>query len=118
MSKVFYKIKSHKYNAKKVVIDGIEFASKKEAYRYLELKLLLKAGKIQNLILQPKYLLQKGFEYKNKKYRAVYYIADFEYIQNGKKIIEDVKGVKTQVYLLKRKMFLYQYGKEVEFREI
>jgi len=110
--------RKHKYNAKKVVIDNIEFDSKKEADRYLELKLLLKQGKIQNLILQPKYLLQEGFKYQNRKYRAVYYIADFEYMQNGKKVVEDVKGIKTQVYLLKRKIFLYQYGKNIEFKEI
>ena len=114
---VFYR-KKHKYNAEKIIIDNIEFDSKKEANRYLELKLLLRAGEIKNLILQPKYLLQEKFEYQNKKYRPVYYIADFEYIQNGKKVVEDVKGMKTQVYLLKRKIFLYQYGKDIEFREI
>jgi len=110
-------LKKHKYNAKKVIVDGIKFDSGKEAERYLELKLLEKKGIISNLILQPKFLLQESFEYKGKKERAIFYIADFEYIQNGKRIVEDVKGVKTDVYKLKRKLFLKKYPR-VEFREI
>ena len=47
----------NKYSNKKVTIDGFKFDSKKEAKRYSELKLLLRANKITDLILQPKYLL-------------------------------------------------------------
>ena len=109
--------KTHKYNTKKVKVDGIKFDSKKEANRYLELKILERAGVISNLILQPKFLLQDGFERDGKKYRVIFYIADFEYIQDGKRIVEDVKGVKTDIYKLKKKMFLKKYP-QVVFKEI
>ena len=109
--------KTHKYNAKKVKVDGISFDSKKEANRYFELKMLERAGKIKELKLQPKFLLQDGFERDGKKYRAIFYIADFEYIKDGKRIVEDVKGVRTDVYKLKKKMFLKKYP-QVEFKEI
>ena len=109
--------KTHKYNAKKVKVDGIEFDSKKEANRYFELKMLERAGKIKELKLQPKFLLQDGFERDGKKYRAIFYIADFEYIKDGKRIVEDVKGVRTQTYKLKKKMFLKKYP-QVVFKEI
>ena len=109
--------KTHKYNAIKIKIDGISFDSKKEANRYLELKTLERAGVISNLILQPKFLLQEGFVRDGKKYRAIFYIADFEYIKDGKRIVEDVKGMKTDIYKLKKKMFLKKYP-QVVFKEI
>lgn len=49
--------------------------------------------------------------------RKIYYVADFCYIQKGKIIVEDVKGKKTDVYKLKRKLFLYKYS-NIEFREV
>jgi len=111
------RFKKHKYNAKPVEFDGFKFDSKKEAKRYLELKMLERAGVISNLILQPKFLLQDSFKYKGKTQRAIFYIADFEYIKDGKRIVEDVKGVKTEVYKLKKKLFLKKYP-QVEFKEI
>ena len=99
-----------KYNAKKKVIDGITFDSKKEAARYIELKAMEKAGDISGLELQPKFQLQA--KYKNgdgKGIREVSYIADFQYKQDGQIIVEDVKGVKTEVYKLKKKMFEWIY---------
>jgi hypothetical protein len=79
--------------------------------------MLERAGVIKELKLQPKFLLQEGFERDGKKYRAIFYIADFEYIKDGKRIVEDVKGMKTDVYKLKKKMFLKKYP-QVEFKEI
>lgn len=98
-----------KYNAKKTLVDGICFDSKAEARRYQELKLLEKAGEIKGLVLQPKYLLQEAFEKNGKRYRAIYYIADFEYLDGSAIIIEDVKGKKTAMYQLKKKMFERRY---------
>nr|DAK78069.1 MAG TPA: Endonuclease [Caudoviricetes sp.] len=101
----------HKYNKYHVspknerTADGITFASKAEMLRYLELKQLQKLRKITALILQPRFLLVP----KTKNKRAVYYVADFQYIQDGKTIVEDVKGVKTEVYKIKIKMFLWKY---------
>jgi len=78
----------NKYNAKKVVIDGITFASGKEGKRYNELKLLVKAGVISGLELQPKYRCVVN------DHLVCTYIADFLYYENGKEVVEDVKGYK------------------------
>lgn len=101
--------------AKKIerTIDGIVFASKAEAIRYRELKLLECAGKIKDLHLQPRFLLIP----KTKTQSACYYVADFQYIQNKKIIVEDVKGFVTAVYKLKKKLFLYLYGEQYTFFE-
>lgn len=100
--------KYNKYKNKKVTINNITFDSKKEAKRYQELKLMEKAGLITNLALQPKFLLQDKFKHKNKTYRKIEYIADFSYVrlEDIVFVIEDVKGLKTDVYRLKEKMFL------------
>lgn len=95
----------NKYNAKKTVIDGITFDSKREAKRYAELKLRLQAGEITDLYLQPVYLLQESFDKDDHHFRAIHYKADFEYKENGKTIVEDSKGFKTDVYKIKRKLF-------------
>ena len=110
-------MRQNKYHNQKIAIDGIKFDSKKEARRYKELKLLERAKAITDLKLQPKYLLQPKFSYKGQIQRAVYYIADFSYIQDGKAIVEDVKGHKTEVYKLKRKLFLSKH-RDIDFREI
>jgi len=101
--------KKHKYNAKKIIIDGIKFDSIKEGRRYEDLKLMVRSGDISNLELQPVILLQPGFICHGKRIRKITYKADFKYIENGKIIIEDVKGCKTAVYRLKWKMAQYQY---------
>lgn len=95
----------NKYRNKKVIVDGEEFDSKKEGNRYKELKLLLKAGKISNLELQPRFLLQDGFKKNGRTFRKIEYIADFKYIENGKTIVEDVKGMQTDVFKIKHKIF-------------
>ncbi len=107
----------HKYHAKKCKVDGIMFDSYKEMRRYQELKLLQRAGKIKGLELQPEFILQESFEYRGKKIRAIKYIADFRYWQDGKEIVEDTKGFKTKEYLIKKKLFLKKYP-DVEFREL
>lgn len=106
-----------KYGNKKTVIDGITFDSKKESERYLMLKDMLKNKEIEDLQLQPKFLLQDSFKYKGKTEKKIYYIADFSYKKEGKLVVEDVKGKKTDVYKLKRKLFLYKYT-DIDFREV
>lgn len=110
----------NKYNAKKTVIDGHPFDSKREAERYCELKLFLKAGEIRNLVLQPRFLLQDKFvDKQGKTHKKIEYVADFLYIdKDDKAIVEDVKGVLTAVYKLKKKLFLNLYDSEYDFREI
>lgn len=98
-----------KYHNKKVQIDMYVFDSIAESRRYKELALLERAGQISELELQPKFLLQEGFKKNGKTYRAIYYIADFRYIENGKVIVEDVKGKETEVFKLKHKLFEHKY---------
>jgi hypothetical protein len=98
---------ANKYgNVKTVTSDGIKHDSKKEADRWCELLLLQRAGVIKDLKRQVKFELLP----KQDGERAVYYIADFVYMENGKKVVEDVKGCRTEVYKLKKKMMLYVYG--------
>jgi hypothetical protein len=98
-----------KYGNKKTVVDGITFDSKREAARYQELKLLQKAGEISGLELQPKYGLLPKFIKNGKTHKAITYIADFTYCEGDKRIVEDVKGMETEVFKIKRKMFEYYY---------
>lgn len=100
-----------KYHNKNITIDGIKFDSKKEARRYTELKWLEKAKEITDLKLQVPFELQPKFNKNGKTYRAIQYIADFVYfdIKQDKYIVEDTKGFKTDVYMLKKKIFEYKY---------
>lgn len=96
-----------KYHAVPTTVDGIRFASKKEAARYIDLKLLQIAGKIYNLELQPRYPL------KIEGVLVSTYVADFSYTTNGKFVLEDVKGKPTPVYKLKKKLVKALYGIEI-----
>lgn len=98
-----------KYRNKKVQIDMYVFDSIAESKRYKELILLKRAGKISELQLQPKFLLQESFRKNGKTYRKIEYIADFMYEENNKIIVEDVKGKETEVFKLKRKLFEKKY---------
>lgn len=111
---------AHKYNAKKTAVDGITFDSKKEATRYRELKALERVGKIDRLELQPRFVLMDGFRYEGKAVRKIEYVADFLYrdLSTCELVVEDVKGVKTDVYKLKKKLFLKHYGNEYKFKEV
>lgn len=108
----------NKYRNKKTFVKGIKFDSKAEANRYIELRTLEKAGDIKQLRLQPKFELQAKYtNNKGEHIRAITYKADFSYIENGKLIIEDVKGMETKEFKLKKKMFEYKFP-DVDFRLI
>lgn len=109
--------KKNKYGAEKTTVDGIKFDSSGESKRYATLKLLERAGAIKNLKLQPHFLLQESFTHDGHKERKIEYIADFQYEKDGQIIIEDFKGKKTEVYKLKRKLFLYKY-RDIVFKEV
>ena len=100
-----------KYRSKKIIIDGITFDSKRESDRYVELKLLERCGKIKDLELQHKFVLQPSFKKNGKTIRAITYIADFTYfdLERMRIVVEDVKGYKTEVYRLKKKMFEFVF---------
>ena len=71
----------NKYRNCPMVLDGIAFDSKREAERYSELRILLKAGLIKDLVLQPAFELQGKFRCRGKNYPAVTYRADFQYTE-------------------------------------
>ena len=95
----------NKYKNKKTQVDMYVFDSAREAKRYKELKLLERAGEISNLELQPHFLLQDSFKKNGRTYRKIEYVADFKYIEKGKIILEDVKGIQTDVFKIKHKLF-------------
>ena len=118
-----------KYRSSKVTLllpDGTEhtFDSRKEARRYEELLVRLKAGEIQNLRIQEKFVLipaqfepdiigkRGGIKRGKCIEREASYIADFTYEENGETIVEDVKSpiTKTPLYKLKKKLLLYVHG--------
>lgn len=105
-----------KYNNTKTMVDGIKFDSKREATRYSELKLLERAGMITDLVLQHEFELIPKYEINGRKVRGIKYIADFQYTENGKTVIEDAKGMLTDVYKIKKKLFESKYG--IEIREV
>jgi hypothetical protein len=104
-----------KYGNRKTEMAGILFDSKAEAERYGELLLMVAVGEISDLVLQPEYELQPKFKRDGKTIRAITYRADFRYREGDRVIVEDVKGMKTQQFELRKKMFLYKFP-DVELR--
>lgn len=107
----------HKYGAKRTTVDGITFASQKEARRYQELKLLEKAGAILTLGLQPSFKLKVAGRHGILRDIGEY-VADFSYtdVRTEQYVVEDVKGFKTPLYRWKKKHVEAQYG--IQIREI
>lgn len=105
-----------KYHARKTTVDGITFDSRREADRYLVLKGLEEDGAIENLRRQVRYELVPAFDVDGRHYRPVFYVADFVYIdgETGKEVVEDVKGMRTDVYRLKSKLFARRYGMSIK----
>jgi len=108
--------KRHKYGAIPTEVDGIRFASKKEAKRYGELKLLEKASEIIGLELQPEFELWTSTGKAHSPKPIGVYRADFRYVVPGYRpildlvVVEDVKGFKTPLYRWKKKHVEAQYG--------
>lgn len=130
----YMKRKTNKYGNKKITYNGITFDSIKEKDRYIELRLLERAGAITDLQRQVSFELipaqYETFERYGKRgkrlndgrrciEKSVTYVADFVYknVSTGETVVEDTKGMRTEAYILKRKMMLYFHGikiKEVE----
>ena len=106
-----------KYRNIKTEVDGIVFDSKAEARRYAELKLLEKANEISDLRLQPEFdCVVNGQKICTYKADFEYWIRDEEFSPDDKYVCEDVKGFKTQVYRLKKK--LVEALHDIEIREV
>lgn len=104
----------NKYHNKPTTVYGIRFDSRKESERFLILQCMLHNGEITNLRRQvtfelcPAQTLPSGQKLRNIQYRA-----DFVYEKNGKTIVEDVKGLKTREYIMKKKLMYRVHGIEV-----
>ena len=117
-----------KYRNVKTTLDGISFDSRKEANRYAELRILEKAGLIQNLQMQVKYVLipeqrepdtlgARGGVHKGRLIeKECAYIADFVYEEDGKSVVEDTKVFRTKDYIIKRMLMLKVHG--IRIKEI
>lgn len=110
---------ANKYGAKKIEIDGHVFPSHREADYYLLYKDMLKRGEIVKLELQPKFTLIPSFRNNaGKLIRPCCYTADFKLTYpDGRQTVVEVKGFRTRDYLLRRKLFEWQY-REYEFEEV
>lgn len=109
----------NKFKNKKTEFMGKTFDSRLEANRYAELLMLQRAGYIKDLECQPVFELLPSFKKNGKTHRAITYRADFMYTVVGTNeiVVEDVKGFKTDVYEMKKKLFEYIY-KDKTIKEI
>ena len=106
---MFWQIqKQHKYNAKSVIIDGLKFSSQLEArfYRYFQ------DNNIPILETQPRFLLQEAFKHDGQTIRKIEYVCDFLIEYAGYRFYIEAKGMETEAYKLKRKLWLKRYGHE------
>ena len=105
--------RNNKYHNRKVIVDGDTFDSQKEYRRFRELKLLERTGEITGLKRQVKYVLIRSQrdEYGKVIERECSYYADFVYRdKQGRTHVEDVKGVETEAFKIKKKLMLERYG--------
>ena len=121
-----------KYHNRKTEVDGITFDSAKEARRYCELKLLLRAGEIRDLELQKEFVLIPAQTERYERYgkngqrlkdgvrvaeKPVKYVADFCYTtKDGAYVVEDTKGMRTPDYIIKRKLMRWVH--KIKIKEI
>ena len=126
----------NKYRSKKITRDGLTFDSLKEYRRFCDLSLLEKAGAITDLKRQVPFELipaqyeeiptgefyKRGERKGQPKFKrvcieqSIVYNADFVYIENGKTVVEDTKGVRTKDYIIKRKLMLFFHN--IRIKEI
>lgn len=99
-----------KYRNVATEIDGVRFASAKEARTYQALKLLERGKVITGLKLQPRYALVVN------GHKVCTYVGDFQFCEKGKAVVGDAKGYRTQAYIIKKKLFQALYP-EIEHRE-
>ncbi len=100
--------KRHKYGAQKIIVDGIQFDSKAEAARYVELSFMERAGEIFELTTQCPFL------YTDNGRKIFKWVADFRYFDGRKYVMEDVKGAETAVFRLKRKLIESRFGFQIQ----
>ncbi len=101
--------KPSKYHNRRTVVDGVVLDSQREANRYAELLLLEKAGEIEGLEVHPRFDLQVN------GVKIGTYVADFQYFdkRTNRSVVEDVKGVKTTVYQIKKRLVKALYFRDI-----
>ena len=123
---------ANKYKNRKVITAEGVFDSVREYHRYLELRLLERAGKIKDLQRQVKFVLipaqyelyerysdKTGKRLKDGRRcveKECIYLADFVYFDGNHNVVEDTKGFRTEAYIMKRKLMLHKYG--IKIREV
>lgn len=105
-----------KYHNHRIMFDGVMFDSIREASRWQELKHQQSVGLISDLRRQVKFELIPAHKGVVRNERSCSYIADFVYVRDGQVVVEDSKGVRTEVYKIKRKLMRHVYG--LEIREV
>lgn len=106
----------HKYSAQGTYIDNHFFPSLMEAKRYQDLKFLMKAREVKAVEVHPRFLLQPAFNRNGKRYKAMYYTADYLITYpDGRVVVEDVKGYRTKEFDRTVKLLLYRYP-DITFR--
>lgn len=104
-----------KYHNTKTKMDGYTFDSKREANRWLVLKAMEESGEISDLRRQVRFILINGQRWSDgRKHRDVCYIADFVYFNNGRTVVEDCKGYRTDLYRIKRELMKERFGIEIK----
>lgn len=107
-----------KYKSKKCKVGDLAFDSIREASRWNTLMVLQKAGRITDLRRQVVYVLAPSVKFAGARSAkpAIRYIADFEYIENGARVVEDVKSpvtAKLAAFQMKRHLMLHMHGIDI-----
>ena len=105
----YAKKRKSKYNNSRSELDGYTFDSRAEMRRYTQLKLLQFNGQIDKLEVHPRFEVIPAMKINGKRERAIFYEADFAYYEEGRWVVEDVKGYVTDVFRLKRRLFVLRH---------
>ncbi len=96
-------------NTKRKMVDGLAFRSTLEANAYQILRHWQMAGAISELKTQPRFVLQEKFIRDGRTIRQMVYTADFQFVREGRTVVIEAKGFRTQPYMMRRKLFLAKY---------
>ena len=107
--------RAHKYGAKRVVLPGGEvFRSQREYARWCQLNVMLQTGQIAGLCREVVFQLAPAVRVQGRKRPPLRYVADFVYsTADGRTVVEDAKGVRTEGYRIKRHLMAAVHGVEI-----
>ncbi len=103
-----------KYRNTKCTVDGESYRSKREAQRHRTLMVMQRSGVIADLQREVPFVLAPSVRFADKRATpALRYFADFVYTQDGQRVVEDCKGLRTEGYRIKRHLMLALHGIEI-----